>query len=193
MNKKHKQMERDFMKEKAYNSLATPGAHDLIMVLDSLKPDFNIGKIFRTSDAFGVREIHLINTPFFSTEPSMGSFRHVPAKFFSEFKESYEFLKNEGYQIFVFEPGDHPLLTKFELPKKCALVFGHEQFGISFKKEDFEGVRALTIPQWGKVQSLNVSIAASVSMYEYIRQHSTDQVFRFGAQELDPTNPRPLN
>ncbi|HFQ90627.1 MAG TPA: hypothetical protein ENK27_11190, partial [Desulfobulbus sp.] len=40
---------------------ARPGIHSCILVLDGLKPDFNIGKIFRSADAFGAREIHLVN------------------------------------------------------------------------------------------------------------------------------------
>jgi tRNA(Leu) C34 or U34 (ribose-2'-O)-methylase TrmL len=45
------------------------------------------------------------------------------------------------------------------------------EFGIRFKREQFSAIKTLSIPQFGKVQSLNVSIAASIVMYEYVKQH----------------------
>lgn len=48
---------------------------------------------------------------------------------------------------------------------------GHEEFGISFDRREFPAVDGLSIPQWGHVQSLNVSVAASIVLYEYVRQH----------------------
>ena len=57
------------------------------------------------------------------------------------------------------------------LPEKSAFIFGHEEFGISFNKHDYKDIGALQIPQCGRSQSLNVSVAASIVMYEYIRQH----------------------
>jgi tRNA G18 (ribose-2'-O)-methylase SpoU len=57
-----------------------------------------------------------------------------------------------------------------ELPHKSAFILGHEEFGCSFVPDDYPQMQTLTIPQFGSVQSLNVSIAASVVMYEYVRQ-----------------------
>jgi tRNA G18 (ribose-2'-O)-methylase SpoU len=46
---------------------------------------------------------------------------------------------------------------------------GHEGFGVTFKKEDFPDICWVKIPQFGKVESLNVSVAASIVMYEFVR------------------------
>jgi tRNA G18 (ribose-2'-O)-methylase SpoU len=54
-----------FEKQKRANLLAHPGAHEFVVVLDGLKPGFNIGKIFRSADAFGAFEVHVIGTSFF--------------------------------------------------------------------------------------------------------------------------------
>ena len=56
-----------------------------------------------------------------------------------------------------------------QLPKDCALVLGNEGLGQSFKRSDFPDVGALRIPQFGRAQSLNVSVAAALGMYEYCR------------------------
>jgi tRNA C32,U32 (ribose-2'-O)-methylase TrmJ len=63
---------------------------------------------------------------------------------------------------------------------RCALVLGNEGVGQSFKRADFPGVGALRIPQWGRAQSLNVSVAAALGMYEYCSRWGKDQ----GVQRL---------
>ena len=60
-------------------------------------------------------------------------------------------------------------------------MLGHEEFGFSFNRQDYPDLRSLAIPQTGSVQSLNVSVAASVVMYEYARQAGRD-----GASGLSP-------
>jgi len=57
------------------------------------------------------------------------------------------------------------------LPEKSAFIFGHEEYGISFEPDLYPEIRRLTIPQYGRSQSLNVSVAASIILYEYTRQH----------------------
>lgn len=167
---KLKRMQKEFLREKFLNKTATAGVHDCILILDHLKPDFNVGKIFRSADAFGAKEIWLVGIPLFHPGPSMGSFRHVPARFFANFDECFLELQKLGYTAFVFEPTGGKRLFEEKFPKKSAFVMGHEEFGVSFDKTNFPDLKILTVPQYGKVQSLNVSIAASIAIYEYVRQ-----------------------
>ena len=163
--------ERRYEKHRRRNvTSAVPGELNFIVVLDNLKASFNVGKIFRSADAFGACEVHLIGTTFFDPTPAMGSFKWVPAVFHETFDSCYAYLIQKGYQICVFEPESGEFLHEAKLPEKLAFVVGHEQFGISFDKDDYD-LQALKIKQLGKVQSLNVSVAASIVMYEYSRQH----------------------
>lgn len=150
---------------------AEPGDLKFIVVLDNLKASFNVGKIFRSADAFGAREVHLIGTKYFDPIPAMGSFKWVPAVFHDTFDSCYANLTGRGYRLCVLEPENGEFLHEAKLPEKLAFVVGHEQFGISFDKNDYEGIHTLKIRQLGKVESLNVSVAASIVMYEYFRQH----------------------
>lgn len=150
---------------------ASPGQHDIILVLDHLKPDFNVGKIFRSADAFGCCEVHLIGIDYFNVASSKGSFKHVPVKFYKNFDESYNQLMKDGYDIFLLEMEAKLYLGMEDLPQKTAFVVGHEQFGLSFNPKDYKGTCSIKISQVGKTQSLNVSVAASIAMYEYTRQH----------------------
>ncbi|MCI5124653.1 MAG: TrmH family RNA methyltransferase [Candidatus Electrothrix sp. AR5] len=150
---------------------AKPGLHEYILVLDGLKPDFNIGKIFRAADAFGAREIHLVGVSAFNPDSAKGSVRWVKFYHHKDFPSCYQALTEKGYTFTVLEPGCSELLGNCTLAKKSAFVMGHEEFGISFDKSEYPAIEAISIPQWGHVQSLNVSVAASIVMYEYVRQH----------------------
>lgn len=165
-----------FRRQKNANMLATPGRYDYVLVLDQVKSDFNIGKIFRSADAFGAREIHLIGIDCFNPSSAKGSFKWVPAKFHNHFSRCFEELTGRGYTIYVLEPDAGELLTEVSFPRCSAFVVGHEEYGISFDRAEFPGLRGLRIPQAGRVQSLNVSVAASVVMYDYVRQHLIEEV-----------------
>jgi tRNA G18 (ribose-2'-O)-methylase SpoU len=159
-----------YNKELQRNLLAKPGAHEFVMVLDQLKAGFNVGKIFRSAEAFGAAAVHLVNIDPFDPSPAKGSFRKVPAVFHETFADCYADLCAQGYAFFLLDPEEAVSLCTMELPRKSAFVLGHEEFGFSFDPKGYPDLKRLTIPQFGSVQSLNVSIAASVVMYEYVRQ-----------------------
>lgn len=165
--------EKRYERHRRHNLVyAQPGVHEFVIILDNLKPSFNIGKIFRSCDAFGASVVHLVGTRFFDVKSAKGSFKWVPARFHDSFDDCYRQLHPAGYTFFVFEPGATSSLHEITLPEKSAFVFGHEEFGISFDAGNYEDIHAIRIPQVGKVESLNVSIAASIAMYEYVRQHT---------------------
>ena len=159
-----------YRKERQKNILAKPGAHQFILVLDHLKPGFNVPKTFRSAEAFGAAAIHLVDIGPFDPAPAKGSFRKVPAVFHDDFESCFLELTEQGYQLFRLAPDADVSLCNCELPEKAAFILGHEEFGCSFDPAEFPTVQSLSIPQYGSVQSLNVSVASSVVMYEYVRQ-----------------------
>lgn len=160
-----------YQKERQRNVLAQPGKHPFILILDQLKPGFNVPKIFRSAEAFGAAAVHLINIGPFDPSPAKGSFRKVPAVFHETFDACYQSLHAEGYQFFMLSPDTEKSLCQVDFPEKSAFILGHEEFGCSFNGKEYDDLEPLNIPQFGSVQSLNVSIASSVVMYEYVRQH----------------------
>jgi len=171
MHTRQKIARRRYERHRRLNRLAVPGPMDCAVVLDGLKPGYNIGKIFRSADAFGVAEIHLVAIDFFDPAPAMGSFKYVPARFHPDFQSAYTELTARGFRLFALSPGGGASLMGTRLPPHSAFVFGHEEYGFSFSPADYPDMTALHIPQIGRVQSLNVSVAASVILYEYLRQH----------------------
>ena len=112
----------------------------------------------------------MIATRFFDPAPAKGSFKWVPAKFHDDFQGCYEQLIDRHYTLFMVEAAKGEDLSDLHMPVKSAFIFGNEEFGHSFSKDDYSRIKALKIPQFGRVESLNVSIAASIVMYEYIRR-----------------------
>lgn len=168
--------ERLFEKQRRHNRLyAKPGPYPFVIVLDNLKPSFNIGKIFRSADAFGAGEIHLVGTEYFDAKSAKGSLKWVPAVFHEHFEQCHEGLSDKGYTMFVLDPAKGSELQNSPLPLKSAFVFGHEEFGVSFDRKDYPRIHSLRIAQVGRVESLNVSVAASIVMYEYFRQHAPER------------------
>lgn len=152
---------------------AKPGVHNCIIIIDGLKPDFNIGKIIRSADAFSLQEVHLVGVDFFDPEPAKGSMRWVVLHQHPDFQSCYEAISDKGFIFYCLEPATDRLLGSEQFPEKTAFIVGHEEFGVSFDISQYPAIRSLAIPQWGHVQSLNASVAASVAMYEYVRQHGT--------------------
>lgn len=159
-----------YRKELQRNLLATPGVHPVVLVLDGLKADYNVAKILRSAEVFGVREVHLVNIDPFDPAPAKGALRKVPVRLFSTFAESYAVLTAAGYQFCLLGPTAGESLGTLSLTKKTAFILGHEEFGPSVDEKDFPGLRKLKIPQFGETESLNVSVAAGIVLYEYVRQ-----------------------
>lgn len=164
--------QRKFRRERNKNRLATPGVHQCVVVLDGLKPTYNVGKIFRSAEAFGIQKIHLVNINYFDPSPGMGAFKWVPAVFHNTFLSCYTQLLEEGYTPFVLCPETGDCIHDAPIPAKSAFIFGHEEFGFSFEPDLYPEIQRLTIPQFGRSQSLNVSVAASIVLYEYTRRYS---------------------
>ena len=162
-----------YEKQLRCNLLAKPGVHEFVIVLDRLKAGFNVPKIFRSAEIFGAHEVHLIDVGPFDPAAAKGALKRVPAHFHSDFDSCYQGLVERDYTLFVLEADADQVLWDAELPDKSAFVFGHEELGICFDRQRYPGIKALSIPQFGKTESLNVSVAASVVMYEYVRQQKT--------------------
>jgi len=166
-----KRYEKERLKNKL---LATHGEHDFVLVLDNLKSGFNVPKLFRSAEAFGAHEVHLINIGVFDPAPAKGAFRKIKAKFHEDFGTCYMELKQDGHQIFALDFDTDKILGDVNFPEKSAFILGNEELGLSFDLKIYPDIQKIKIQQFGKIQSLNVSIAGSIVMYEYLRQLNAD-------------------
>ncbi len=166
---------KKFEKECEINAKeAKEGKHSLILVLDHLKGNFNLGKILRTAETFSIREVHIIGTKFFDPTPAKGALKRVKIYWLESFEQSYTRLKELDYIPITFDSKASEFLGSVELPEKSAFIFGHEEFGpLSLRDQDeikYPNIQFVKIKQYGLTESLNVSVAASIATYEYIRR-----------------------
>jgi tRNA G18 (ribose-2'-O)-methylase SpoU len=169
MNKRQ-YMQKSFERQRLLNKvMATPGPFPYVLILDHLKVDFNIGKIIRSAEAFGAHSVDVIGTSFFDPTPAKGCMKRVPWNLIKTFHESYERWTDAGYTLYAFDADASESIHEVNFPDKSGFILGHEGFGFTFKPEHYPRIKYLRIPQIGKVESLNVSIAASIVMYEFVR------------------------
>ena len=146
----------------------------LVVVLDNVRSQHNIGAVFRTADAFRLRKVVLCgisacppNQEIHKT--ALGAEESVDWEYFSSTQEAVTALKQEGYTIFSVEQV-HNSISLPELSRKqlgenpVAVVLGHEVFGVSQQVVDMSD-GCIEIPQYGTKHSLNVSVAAGIVLY----------------------------
>lgn len=149
----------------------------LILILDNIRSVHNVASLFRTADGFGTSQICLSGTsptPIdrFGRERndfkkvSLGAEKTVLWKYFETTKEAINFCKKEGYEIVALEQDSRAKkLDEFYSDKNIALVLGPEVTGMS--PEILSLCDSIVeIPMFGKKESLNVSVAGAVAMYE---------------------------
>jgi tRNA G18 (ribose-2'-O)-methylase SpoU len=142
----------------------------LVIVLENIRSLYNVGSIFRTSDAIAVER--LVLTGFTGTPPrkeiektALGATQSVPWSYQKNSIEAIHHLKDEGYKIAVLEHCDQTQnVFEYAWKDKLALVLGNEVFGVTDEVVEEADV-ALEIPMYGVKQSLNVSVAFGIAVY----------------------------
>jgi len=146
----------------------------LTLVLDNIHDPHNVSAILRSCDAFGVPLVHLYYTdeafPALGRKTSASAFKWVETRRHTHSQSLLEDLRRQGLSIVKtgFSPGAAPL-TSWDLTRPVAVILGNEHRGVSQELADHLDDE-LFIPMMGMVQSLNVSVAASVILYEAWRQ-----------------------
>ncbi len=149
--------------------------HPVYVVLDNVRSAYNVGSIFRTCDGAGVAGLYLCGyTPHPPhkeiAKTALTAVESVPWEFHPSIEQLLHDLKTRGVTIAPVEIA-RPSKSYTELggcDYPVALVFGNEIVGVSqevLALADF----ALEIPMFGIKQSLNVAVAAGISMFEAVR------------------------
>jgi tRNA G18 (ribose-2'-O)-methylase SpoU len=145
----------------------------LIVILDNVRSMNNVGSVFRTCDAFGIRSIYLCgitaSPPHREIEKTaLGATRSVNWQYFSSTQEAVLSLTNQHYRILAVEQAQESIpLQAFQWKEKqnTALVFGNEIFGVQQEIVDLcQG--CIEIPQYGTKHSLKISDSAGIVLWQ---------------------------
>lgn len=145
------------------------------VVLDNLRSAFNVGSIFRTSDAAAVEHLHLCGLSAHPPNPkvlktALGAQDYVPWSHHRDSLELVQELAREGYSVVALENSpEATTYTEFCWPDRVALIVGHEVEGI--RPELLACAKQhVQIPVLGFKRTLNVANSYSIVIYEILRQ-----------------------
>ena len=149
------------------------GQEALVVVLDNITDPHNYGAILRSCDQLGVNLVVVANRRSAKdaevvARTSAGASAWVPLAVVSNLVRAVEDLKEAGFWVYGADMEGDPVYTK-DLRGRTALVMGSEGHGISrLLREVCDGMVA--IPSKGRIDSLNVSVATGILLYEVLRQ-----------------------
>ena len=160
-------------KDKVISSQAKK--NDLVIILENLRSAFNVGSIIRSSECFRVKEIITTGiTPQMTDKKviktAKGTEENIDFSFIQDISEVASNLKSQDYIIIGAETGEGSIsLSEYQFQSKTAVIFGNEEIGLTEKAVDLCDV-IVEIDMKGLKNSLNVSNAASIFMFEYSKQ-----------------------
>ncbi len=151
---------------------------DLTVLLENVHDPHNIGAVLRSCDSVGIPEIYVLYTDERLSEDNIkagksaasGARKWVDIHYFTDLGSCVQALRRRYQRLLCTHLGEEASsLYHLDLCQPTALVFGNEHEGVSRE------LLALCdgnfhIPQVGMVQSLNISVACAVSLYEAFRQ-----------------------
>lgn len=148
---------------------------DLTVVLENVFDPHNISAVMRTCDAVGIQEVYILTTKIprhekWGARSSSSAAKWLTVHQFDNAEECFALLRRKYTKILTTHlSSDAVNLYDVNMTESIALVFGNEHSGVS------DEIRALAdgnfiIPQVGIIQSLNISVACAVTLYEACRQ-----------------------
>ena len=142
-----------------------------IAILDQISDPGNLGTILRTCAWFGINSIILTDNSvdIFNSKcirSSMGGHFHIRNLNYLSYDEINRFLEQNSFEVFCADMNG-PSLNKIKVSKKWALILGSEAHGVN-KKLNYTS--KICIPQIGKIESLNASVAFGILLNELIKK-----------------------
>jgi 23S rRNA (guanosine2251-2'-O)-methyltransferase len=148
----------------------------VIVVLENIRSAYNVGSVFRTSDAFLVEAIYIIG---YSAKPphkeikktALGAEETVTWKYFKTTAEAVAELRQLGYNVYAAEQAEGSFqlnAISIEPDERIAVVFGNEVTGVE-QSTILLCDGCIEIPQLGMKHSLNIATAAGVVLWELVR------------------------
>ena len=149
----------------------------IIVVLENIRSAYNVGSVFRTSDAFLIEAIYIIG---YSAKPphkeikktALGAEETVTWKHFTTTQAAVDELKTMGYNIYAAEQAEDSFKLNaiaFEPREKIAVIFGNEVTGVEQSTIHLCN-GCIEIPQLGMKHSLNIATAVGVVLWELVRR-----------------------
>ncbi|GAB4375532.1 MAG: RNA methyltransferase [Calditrichia bacterium] len=148
--------------------------HDLTVACENIHDPHNVSAILRSCDAVGVAEVYLLYNqdpfPQLGKKSSASALKWIDIHRYRDYTKLREDLHGKGYRIYATYIGaESESIYEIDWTEPAAIVMGNEHRGVSEEMREIAD-RFIRIPMFGMVQSLNVSVATAVILYEALRQ-----------------------
>jgi tRNA (guanosine-2'-O-)-methyltransferase len=165
---------------------------DLTVVMENIHDPHNVSAVLRSCDAVGVMKVELLYNvekfPRIGKKSSSSANKWLQLRKHTTVDECFATLHSEGFTIYATHlTAGAVSLYDLDLRQKVAIVFGNEHRGVSDEAAAHADGNFI-IPMFGMIQSLNISVACAVSLYEAMRQRLAQgslQSPKLSAEELD--------
>lgn len=174
-------------KQKIEQALVSRTNH-ITVVLEEIYQSHNASAVMRSADCFGIQNLHIIqNRNQFKPKQavSMGSAKWLSVSSYLNVSDCYKNLKKQGYKIVATTVSKKSCaLPGLSIDKKCALVFGTEELGLT--KDALAGAdEHMTIPMYGFTESLNVSVSVGICLHYLTEKLRNSNIpWKLSEQEL---------
>ena len=147
---------------------------DYIIALDGLQDPGNLGTIMRTADSANLKQIIVSKNTVDAYSPkvvraTMGAIYRVNIIEVENLPETLKELNKNGFETVTTSLATDKSIYDLSYSKKVVII-GNEANGVSQEVQNISNYK-VKIPMMGKTESLNASVAASIMIYEYVRQH----------------------
>jgi len=154
---------------------------DITVFMDEVHKPHNLAAIVRTCDAIGIGEVHAVYPESVLRDchgTAMGSNRWVTTHTHEDLSLGLAQMHAENKQILAAHFSDRAVdFRKIDYTKPTVILVGSEKYGVSEQAAEMADEHIL-IPMLGMVQSLNVSVATAIILYEAQRQREAVGLYR---------------
>jgi len=146
--------------------------NDLEIAIENLQRDYNMGTIVRAANAFNIKKVHIIGRKQWNKRGAMVTDLYMHIQYHDDVKAFAEAMQKAGREMIAVDIVDGAKkLSETKLPENAVLIFGAEGPGLS--KEMLKTAKeTVMIEQFGSTRSVNVGVAAGITMYAWLQQHS---------------------
>lgn len=157
----------------------------MTVIIENVHDPHNIGAVMRSCDAVGIQEIYVLYTDSRLSESrlseldptSTGVRKWMYVHFFDDVDACFKQVKSKYDKILATHINDESVsLHDLDLTGNIAFLFGNEHMGITEQALAYADGNFI-IPQVGMVQSLNISVACAVTIYEALRQRTNSGLY----------------
>jgi len=145
---------------------------DLEIAIENLQRDYNMGTIVRCANAFNIKKVHIIGRKQWNKRGAMVTDLYMNIQYHDDvksFKADMDKTKRDIIALDIVKGAKG--LSETTLPANAVLVFGAEGPGLS-KELINTASQTVMIEQFGSTRSVNVGVAAGITMYTWLQQHS---------------------